>query len=259
MDKSKLIFTVGKIPLVSNALRWYANCFPEGSVVTIKNGYAAGYKWKRYHRHVSGYWVGHYELAMQKAISRELSHGDIFFDVGANAGFFTLVAASIVGRDGHCVAFEPLPENVDSIREQIDLNSLSNCHVVDKALSDHEGVSHFYCGKDTSTAHLGETHDGTQTIQVELTTLDNALTNWGAPALIKMDIEGGEIDALKGASTLLQDGCAKFLIELHGEKCGEEVRAILQKAGYSFYDLEGTLLDFNKNLPRHIIAKKALK
>src|SRR5688572_25684309 len=109
MPSARLIETLGKVPLLSQALRWYARRHPEGSVVTIKSGEAAGFKWKRHHRYVNGYWLGQYELPLQQALKRELKPGDTFFDVGANAGFFTLIAARLVGPTGKCVAFDPAP------------------------------------------------------------------------------------------------------------------------------------------------------
>src|SRR3954452_16330369 len=119
MSSARVIEAIGRIPGVGRLLRWVARHYPEGSVVTIKHGEAAGLKWKRHHRYVNGYWIGQYELDIQAALKRELKPGQTFFDVGANAGFFTLVAAKIVGASGKCVAFDPLPMNQESIREQV--------------------------------------------------------------------------------------------------------------------------------------------
>src|SRR5437667_8053089 len=127
MNRAKMLEMVGRVPVVGSALRRIARRYPEGSVVEIRSGAAAGYRWKRHHRYVNGYWLGHYELEIQDLLKQELESGDTFFDVGANAGFFTLVAAKLVGQSGRCVAFDPSPENDQSIREQLELNRLSNC------------------------------------------------------------------------------------------------------------------------------------
>src|SRR2546422_9879100 len=103
---AKLIELLRWMPLVGAALRWYARRFSEGSVVTILSGYARGMKWRRHHRYVNGYWLGQYELSVQAALARELKPGAVFFDVGANAGFFTMIAASKIGPMGKCVAFD---------------------------------------------------------------------------------------------------------------------------------------------------------
>ena len=257
MNLGKIVWLAGNIPVIGQILRYFVRRYPEGSVVTMRYGYAAGYKWKRSHRYVNGYWIGHYELPVQEAIVRELSPGDIFFDVGANAGFFTLVAAKRVGSSGKCVAFEPLPDNAKNIIEQVRLNGLGFCFVVEEALSSQEGVTNFfYDTPGTSTAHLGDIKAGERAIAVKTTTLDKAIQQWGLPVLIKMDIEGGEIDALKGATTLLEQKTPKFLIELHGPVCEEKVRHILSNYGYSFFDLSGKFIEAGKPLPSHIVAKK---
>src|SRR5260221_11618282 len=130
MKTAQLTSFVGRLPLISSCLRWYASHYVEGSVIRIRQGHAAGFLWKRHHRYVNGYWIGHYEFPIQEALKRELKLGDTFYDVGANAGFFTLVAARLIGPQGKCVAFDPSPDNYASVTEQIQLNSLNNCTAV---------------------------------------------------------------------------------------------------------------------------------
>src|SRR3954471_7327801 len=154
--KAKLIELVGKMPLLGPALRRMAHNFPEVSVVEIRSGEAAGFRWKRHHRYVNGYWIGQYELPIQQALKRELRAGQTFLDIGANAGFFTLVAAKLVGPTGKCVAFDPLPANIESIREQIELNSLSYVTPIQQAVGDQVGESTFsFAAVGSASGHLG--------------------------------------------------------------------------------------------------------
>jgi len=81
--EARLIDRAGRVPWLSSALRWLARRYREGSIVLIRSGYAAGFKWRRYHELVSGYWLGQYELAVQEALARELNSGDVFYDIGA--------------------------------------------------------------------------------------------------------------------------------------------------------------------------------
>ena len=252
----KLTHGLGRVPLMSNALRWYANRFDEGSVVKIRQGLAADLLWKRSHRYVNGYWIGHYEFQIQHALKLLLKRGWTFFDIGANAGFFTLIGSRIVGNDGRCIAFEPSTINVESIRQQLELNCISNCQIIAEALSDFEGESEFFFPSPGSpVGHLGRSQSGEQCIRVRVATLDSAARRFGPPQLVKMDVEGAEVDALRGACELLRTSPPIWLIELHNETCERDVKRILTNAHYNFFDLGMRQLNPADILPGHIVAK----
>lgn len=257
VNRAELITFAGRVPLLGAALRRLARRYAEGSVVEIKQGIAAGLRWKRHHRYVNGYWIGHYELPIQEALRRELSPGQTFFDVGANAGFFTLVAARLVGAQGKCVAFDPLPGNTESIREQVELNSLSHCVVVPEAVGERPGTATFsFASAGDSQAHLGEgRRQGEQAIEVKVTTLDVAMAQHGAPHFVKLDVEGAEAQVLNGATQVLTVARPKWLIELHGPDCERGVKQILSAQAYRFFDLDGQELSAEPVLPHHVIAK----
>lgn len=255
MILARLTELFGRLPLCGLALRWWANQFKEGSVVRIRQGYALGYVWKRHHRYVNGYWIGHYELAIQEALVRELRPGQIFYDIGANAGFFTLLGARLVGPVGKCIAFDPEPSNYQSIVELIALNDLKQCQVVREAVSEREGKEKFRLGwPGDSTGHLGGAGKGELEVEVKVTTLDEAVKRFGVPSVIKMDIEGAEVMALKGAQKLLSKGRSRWLIELHGKQCAEQVKAIMTEAKYCFYGINGSPIGDGESLPRHVLV-----
>jgi FkbM family methyltransferase len=256
MLATRLITSIGRVPGLSHAARWYASRYREGSVVTIRHGEAAGLLWRRHHHDVNGYWIGHYEIPLQEALKRELKSGDTFFDIGANAGFFTLIAARLIGKQGRCIAFEPCPDQSMRIRGQIDLNGFPQCQGVTEAISDFEGSAPFsFPATGSSTAHLGESRKGEQEVRVRVMTLDGACVRFGNPDLIKMDIEGAESRVLKAASHTLRTVRPRFLIELHGPECEREVKILLRDASYSFFDLQGRSLDSGNVLPNHFMGR----
>ncbi len=267
MDKATIIAAAGRVPGLSKALRWYANRYPEGSAVTIKSGLAAGMKWRRHHRYVNGYWTGQYELPMQRALQRELKPGDCFYDVGANAGFFSLVAAKLVGDTGSVVSFDPDPDNGSSIREQIELNNLGARWVLEnKGVADKAGTTTFERDKPGSPkGHLRATGaDGfdaaggkaMQELEVELVSLDGVLANHRPPNVIKMDIEGAEIMAIRGCERVLSEARPTWLFELHGPETERAVRGALTRHGYAYFTVEGAPIgDAVPELPRHFIAR----
>lgn len=259
MNSAQCIQRAGEVPGLSHVLRWWAHRFSEDSVVTIRHGLAAGFRWRRHHRYVNGYWVGHYELPIQQALSTLLGPGHTFYDVGANAGFFTLVASRLVGPRGRCYAFDPLPDNRDSIVEQITLNNLTNCHAVPVAIGETERQAAFsFDASETSTAHLGLPDADQQQVEAQVTTLDAAWAKFGAPDVVKMDIEGAEATALRGARRMLQEVRPCWLIELHGPPCEAEVRQTLAAAQYSFYRLDGSPLAMDVPWPHHVVARYPL-
>jgi FkbM family methyltransferase len=252
--KAKLIEFVGRVPLLGSALRRLARRYSEGSVVEIRSGVAAGYRWRRHRRYVNGYWLGHYELDIQDLLKHELKAGQTFFDIGANAGFFTLVAAKLVGPSGKCVAFDPAPDNDRSIREQLELNSLNNCIAVPKAVGGQAGTAMFaFSAPGSATGHLGAASNGEHAIEVQVITLDQAASQYGRPDFIKLDVEGAEMDVLRGAANVLSNIRPRWLIEIHNTECERGVVAILKDAGYAVISLMGK--EEGADLPRHILAR----
>ncbi len=254
--RAELINRIGAIPLLGDALRRVARGFPEGSVVTIHSGLAAGMRWRRHHRYVNGYWIGNYELPIQEALGRLLAPGGVFYDVGANAGFFSLLAAKRVGAAGRVYAFEPLGENLASLREQVEVNALEQVEVVEGAVGASTGTAELsFAPGQNSEAHLGDPRGaGERTMTVPVTTLDDFVAAHRRPTLVKIDVEGAEIAVLAGAARLVADGTA-FLIELHGLDKGESVTATLRDAGYRLERLDGSI-PARPEEEHHIVAQR---
>ncbi len=136
------------------------------------------------------------------------------FDVGANIGFYTVLFSGWVGRRGKVVAFEPDPANLRLLRRNLELNRCENVVVRPVALTDTCGTQDFSVDHTTRmTGHLGngDTYGATvvgkskaEVISVTTSTLDDEVQRHGAPDVIKLDIEGGEYNALAGGAGLLQ-------------------------------------------------------
>jgi FkbM family methyltransferase len=256
MIGARAIVLLGQLSWLRRAVQAWVNRYAEGSVVPIRYGHASGLSWRRHHRYVNGYWIGHYEWPLQDAFHRELSRGQTFFDIGANAGFFTLLAARLVGEKGLCVAFDPSPDNCTSIREQIALNPLCSCSVVNEAIWNFDGTAPFdFVAAGSSVAHIETTGHPEKLPTVDVTTIDRACARFGKPDLIKLDIEGAEAQALAGAKHTLECLRPTWVIELHGDNCEAVVRDILQQAFYAFFNLSGLPLSTTQSLPRHFIAR----
>jgi FkbM family methyltransferase len=255
MRKVTVMNYLGKTPFLGDALRRLARLYSEGSVTRIRAGYLAGCRWQRSHRYVNGYWLGTYESATQECLIRELRPGAVFYDIGANAGFFTLLGCRCVGPQGRVFSFEPLPENAAVVRSQLQVNSVDNCTVVEAAVTDHVGIVGFCRGQDTSTAHIQRADDRlVGAVEAKAVTLDDFVRTAPSPQFIKMDTEGAELSALKGACRLLGGVQApKMLIEFHGEQLRQECMAILRSVGYLFCSLDGRPRPMNAH-DRHVLC-----
>lgn len=138
-----------------------------------------------------------------------LRDGDTVVDGGANLGYFTLLASRMVGPSGHVLAYEPVSETAGSLRRNIEASRCANVTVLKAALSDRNGVVKLnICDRDPflGKASMGK-YENQNWIGEEnclCVALDGLFECNIRPALIKLDIEGAEPLALKGASKLLQ-------------------------------------------------------
>ena len=154
------------------------------------------------------YMFREYEPLETELVAKLVRSGMTFLDIGANIGYYFILASNLVGDEGHVVAFEPSPENVGILRRNISLNRLSNVTVEECAISNDESriplyLSHInagdhriYIGDDDDFYNAGRERESTT---VRSITLDEYLAGQGLqPDFIKLDIQGAEDLALKG-------------------------------------------------------------
>jgi len=183
-------------------LRLPLRCVPASWPVPIVQGPLRGKRWivgSGDH----GYWLGSYELDKQRLMQSRVRAGQVVFDVGAHAGYYSMLASALVGNAGRVVAFEPLPANLDRIDRHLRLNRIGNVTVVRAAVTDRRGTARFEAGPSSAMGHLAERGE----VSVPTLSLDGAVFQDGLPAPhhIKLDCEGAEFLALSGARRLLAD------------------------------------------------------
>ncbi len=162
--------------------------------------------------------VGLYELDTYRTLRRLLRPGAWFVDAGANIGYFTLLAAKIVGPTGRIDAYEPDPVNRARLEEHLAINDLAGrVRVHGVALSDRDGQIDLYHPDDANhgiaSIYAALVPTGTK-YTVPTVRMDRHLD--GVPDVIKMDIEGGEVLALPGMRRILREARPIVLLELHG-------------------------------------------
>lgn len=160
-------------------------------------------------------YTGLHEFEDMAFVCHYLRPDDLFVDVGANVGSYTVLAAAAVGAA--CFSIEPLPQAFATLRRNIALNDMGGrVKALNVGLARQPGVLHFTSQLDTVNHVLsdGETH--ANSVEVPVRTLDDVVGN-AAPALLKIDVEGYETEVLAGAErTLAKPALQALILELNG-------------------------------------------
>jgi FkbM family methyltransferase len=180
-------------------------------------------------------------------LQRFLRSGDIFFDVGANAGAYAVLAGGI---GCEVTAIEPIPQTFAKLTENISLNlKVGDINALNVAVSSAPGVLRMTTGFGSGN-HILNPGEQADSVEVAVTTLDILTRDGHAPTFIKMDVEGHEVEVLKGAlSTLRSSRLTGLLVETfrpHNwrNKSLQELESILRDNGFFpfGYDIESNEL-----------------
>jgi FkbM family methyltransferase len=162
---------------------------------------------------------GTYEPEIRDLIKATLQEGDTFVDLGANEGYFSILASQMVGPTGKVVAIEPQERLWGVILRNIQLNHCTNVQLVPYAIGERKEEVEFILTPSINTGSSSIVKSSRNRLwkrqMSRTTTLDNLLGK-GKVKLIKIDIEGYEYFALKGASKVLKAGqIENIILELH--------------------------------------------
>jgi len=178
-------------------------------------------------------WKGTYELEFCERLRGTVQPGDICYDIGAfrgyTAGVFALAGAGAV------LAFEPMPENQETIRKVFGMNPNLPLTVIPKAVAEAEGEQVLEIHRDQSMNRLGSVpgSGGGERIRVETTTVDATASQTGKrPTLMKIDVEGAEEAVLQGAAKALKESVRAVFMEIHHAEAERNCRRILEKASF---------------------------
>ena len=176
-----------------------------------------------YEYYMSGYFfLGESNPMETRVLRRVLRIGDVFLDVGAHIGWYSLSARQIVGSAGKVIAFEPNPSCVSELKQNIILNSLHSIKIEKIAIADKNKKSDFWLGDDmagslikASTQEL--THYSVKKILVQIKTLDSYCKehNIERIRLIKIDVEGAEEYVIKGSMMILKKYHPCLILEIY--------------------------------------------
>lgn len=156
------------------------------------------------------YASGSNERPVQDTLAKYLQDGAVFYDIGANVGFFTVIGARLVGQAGRVLAFEPVAANRRQLRRNLRLNRLRNVRISKLAVCDRCGEAEFcvtdYAGGSVLASADHRAPDVRRLTRVRTTTLDHLVGDcgWPAPSVVKIDVEGAEHEVLLGMRETLK-------------------------------------------------------
>jgi len=140
-----------------------------------------------------------------------LQNNTEFIDIGANIGYYSILAASIV-KTGHITSFEPEPNNFEILKKNVILNNLENVNLHQLAVTSKNGETLLYLNSIGNAGdhrifskNLSNENENRRNIKITSITLDEFLIHCPVPDIIKMDIQGSEMLAIKGMKKTLED------------------------------------------------------
>jgi FkbM family methyltransferase len=251
--------TMVRVPGLSALLRaTVQHAIPFGTRVWVRihSGVGKGLWLKLDPRWHKAYLEGSYEPGIQNLLCEYLRPGDVLYDVGAHIGFFSIIAARLVGRGGKVFAFEAAPENVTALEQNVRKNELCQIEINPVAVWCKCGKLNF--GRPYAGALAGAVFElgaqgspPTSNLQIEVpaTTLDRFLEKHQPPRLIKIDVEGAEAEVLEGAKRLFEQYRPVLICEVHHQRAAMSVQKWLAQTGYELQWLAGA-----QTFPRHLVA-----
>jgi FkbM family methyltransferase len=192
------------------------------------------------------------ETKIIKFLIKNFKDDDIFYDIGANYGFYVLLAQEFITK-GEIQAFEPNPKIFKLLRENSRLDIYKHTFLNEMALYDKTGETEFFdreIGRHSGNSSLIKHQHFLKykVIKVKTITLDDYISNHKPPTIMKIDVEGGESLVLRGASILLKKYNPTIIMEFFKDNLHKEAVIILLNNGYRAFkiDSDGNLSIINE-------------
>jgi FkbM family methyltransferase len=211
--------------------------------VQVESGLARGVWLHLKLKDEAGYWFGNYDARMQNLLKKFCLPGSVFYDIGSNLGFFSLAVAQATRPNGKVIGFEPEPENCVRFKEMVIRNDLQDrVELVEAAVWSYTSTAGVLFKRGVRPrAHGGILADGVspvlaegETVMVPSVSLDDFMRKGGpVPDVVKIDVEGGECEVLKGAAELFSRAKPILICEVHREEAAQWIAGWLARTGYS--------------------------
>ncbi|MEO0263140.1 MAG: FkbM family methyltransferase [candidate division WOR-3 bacterium] len=191
-------------------------------------------------RYEPGYFYGDHEPWVQEIMKKYLKKDDTFYDIGAHKGFFTLLASKLVKENGKVIAFEPDRRNLGILKLNVQQNKLNNVEIIDKAVWSFSGevifkkANEYSNWTESKVINEKEIDKSNEIEKIFSISLNDYVfkEKKNPPKFIKIDVEGGEFEVLKGADKVLNAFHPIILCEIHNLKMLDEILSYLKNFKY---------------------------
>lgn len=221
--------------IVGKIFRLLVKLLPRNTILYILQGKLKGKKWI-IGSYVHSCWLGSYAYKEQILFSKIIKQGSIVYDIGANVGFYTLLASVLVGPRGKVFAFEPAPRNIYYLKRHLRLNRCDNVMVIEAAVSDKDDIAFLEETIISSQDHLSTKGN----LKVKTISLDNLVAKGKIPLpdYIKIDAEGAELLVLFGAKKILVNCNPTIFLSTHGFDLRSQCCTFLNSINYDLQSID---------------------
>lgn len=236
---------VKHMPVVARLQRMFFRRFLSGRsfLHTINAGPAKGLVYPITLPLDKAIWTGAYETEFAEAVASSVNHGDVCYDIGAYRGFFSGVFALAGAK--RVIAFEPFPQNCAQLHRLALSNPQLPLAIENVAVGREDGIAEFNVMPDSSMGKLASSSFQSEVpsaavLKVSLRSLDSLISErkYPAPQIMKIDVEGAELDVLRGAENTLKKDRPVLFIEAHSRTLAAECTQLLAAIGYRVDVLE---------------------
>jgi FkbM family methyltransferase len=200
-----------------------------------------------------------YEEGTTKVFKRILRKGMTVIDIRACTGYYSLIASKIIGEKGKIFAFEPHPINYKWLKRGIEINSFTNVIPINKAIADRNGSIRLFCSTKNISDHSVVFTENRGYVEVEAITLDKfCQENQILPDVVKIDIEGAELLALRGMEKTIE-ACENLALFIEFQYNLKAIMDFLREHAFSiqYITKEGKLTEHEeKDVERNIFCVK---
>jgi len=258
---SRVRFWIKSIPGIAALQRWLVNAVlsDEPFVHVINSGPASGLRFEITLPNDKAIWSGTFEPEFAEALARSVAPGDVCYDIGGYRGYMSGVLALAGAR--RVLVFEPLSENIVALEKLCQLNPNLPLQIQQCAVGKVDGEVFFQVMPDRSmgkiaTSVLDAEIKPIEEIQVPVATVDTLVfeRQLVAPNLLKIDVEGAELDVLDGAAKTLNEISPRIFLEAHSQTLAEACAVRLTGHRYVVRQLESKTVA--PDFARHLVAER---